>query len=303
MLSGADAGGREFCEDTRTLVLSLHGASVLCHHKLIPEQELYLSAVSPAREIEVRVCGQIGKREDGYIYGVAFAKPEADFWRMDFSRGGDVAQHLIPETLECTGCHRQASLLFDATEMDVYMVNEGTLRYCVQCGVATIWKLGTPKAVSAGETAASIGENRGNGDQAEQARRVSEGAERQRDPALRAPEAELKGDPGAMSAPLQPVERTQTNRRRERRTQVKCNACIRVLGWAEEIVPCEDMSRGGFSFRSEREYSVETMMEAAVPYTAGGMSIFVPAQIANMRELAGGKVFRYGVAYIRAGKR
>jgi len=63
------------------------------------------------------------------------------------------------------------------------------------------------------------------------------------------------------------------------------------------------MSRGGFSFHSARKYSVEAMIEAAVPYTPGGISIFVPAQIANVSELQSGKLYRYGVAYVRSGRR
>jgi hypothetical protein len=41
---------------------------------------------------------------------------------------------------------------------------------------------------------------------------------------------------------------------------------------------------------------------AAVPYEPG-MSIFVPAQIANVSELQGATLFRYGVAYVRSPKR
>jgi hypothetical protein len=83
---------------------------------------------------------------------------------------------------------------------------------------------------------------------------------------------------------------------------VKCNVCIRLSGIADEIAPCEDMSRGGFSFRSARQYSVETMIEAAVPFTPGA-SIFVPAQIANVAPLPGAKLFRYGVAYLKSARR
>jgi hypothetical protein len=84
--------------------------------------------------------------------------------------------------------------------------------------------------------------------------------------------------------------------------KANCNACIRIVGSADEIVPCADMSRGGFSFHSSRQYSEETMIEAAVPYTPS-TSIFVPAQIANVRELQKGKLFRYGVAYLRGSKK
>lgn len=84
ILSGDDTDGRQFADTTKTLVLSRHGASVLSQHKLIPEQEIYLRPIDGNREVEVRVCGQIGEREDGYIYGVAFVNPSVDFWGLSF---------------------------------------------------------------------------------------------------------------------------------------------------------------------------------------------------------------------------
>jgi hypothetical protein len=283
VLSGGDASGRQFSERTRTLVVSLHGASVICHHKLIPEQEAYLRVISNNREIEVRVCGEIGEREDGYIYGVAFADVSSDFWKIEFPPAEALPKDLIPVTLECSGCHRQTDLQFDATEMDVYMVNEGALRYCSQCSVSTIWKIATEKKAPP------------------------------KPPVPRPIPVAAEAKPAAPAAQPLPVvmepvavanvAASQPNRRSERRTRMKFNACIRASGLADEIVPGEDMSRGGFSFHSSRRYAVDTMIEAAVPYNPGAISIFVPAQIANVHELQNGKLFRYGVAYIRAPKK
>ena len=283
LFSGADAAGRAFSEETRTLVLSLHGASVLCQHKLIPEQEAYLRVISSNREIEVRICGQIGEREDGYIYGVAFADPDIDFWGIEFPPAEGLPMDLIPVTLECSGCHRQVDLQFDATEMDVYTVNEGALRYCSQCGASTLWRIAAkriaPKVQAATPEAEAV---------------LAEAITAQPQPAVQ-PAPEPVVSPVAL--PPQP------NRRSERRMKVKFNACIRVPGRSDDVVPCEDVSRGGFSFHSSREYAVETLIEAAVPYTHGAISIFVPAQIANVSPLQNGKLFRYGAAYIRSAKR
>ena len=313
-LAGADSAGRQFCERTRTLVLSLHGASVICHHKLIPEQEVYLRVLSDNREIEVRICGQIGEREDGYIYGVAFADPEVDFWHMEFPPAQALPSDLTPVTLKCSGCHRQISLQFDATEMDVYTVNEGSLRYCSCCSLSTIWKMEEPftgpkaesrprtmlpeidlleKSPATPETKSHV--------PLEPTPSVVTPPKR---PPASTPAAVVDptvtlSAPSPIAPPMVPMKPPQPNRRADRRTKVKYNACIRVSGWAEEVVPCEDMSRGGFSFNSKRQYSVETMIEAAVPYTPNGASIFVRAQIANTATLRDG-LFRYGAAYIRS---
>jgi hypothetical protein len=321
LLSGADAAGRQFSENTRTLVLSLHGASVICHHKLIPEQEAYLLVISNNREMEVRVCGQIGEREDGYIYGVAFADPEVDFWHMEFPPAQVLPADLIPVTLECSGCHRQVFLQFDATEMDVYTVNEGSLRYCSRCALSTIWKTATPQVqsklpaatpktvlfeprpvASTTEIRSPVAASPAPPPQSVSApATVAQSAATAPAPPIPPPppiSAPVAAAPSIV-APPPPVKPPQPNRRSERRTKVKYNACIRVSGWGEEVVPCEDMSRGGFCFQSNRQYSIETMIEAAVPYTLGGVSIFVAAQIANAATLQDG-LFRYGVAYIRS---
>jgi hypothetical protein len=264
-------------------MLSLHGASVVCHSKLIPEQEAYLRVISTNREAEVRICGEIGEREDGYIYGVAFADPDINFWKMEFPPAEALPTDMIHVTLECSGCRRQTSLQFDATEMDVYTVNEGALRYCSKCARSTIWKIATAKAPEIPIAKPSP----------VAPQPVPKPAPRQ--------EPQLIIEP--LAAAPAPAISPQPNRRSDRRTKVRFSACIRASGCADEVAPCEDMSRGGFSFHSKRQYSVETMIEAAVPYTPGSLSIFVPAQIANVCELQSGKLFRYGVAYIRAPKK
>jgi hypothetical protein len=303
ILSGSDAGGVQFSEKTRTLLLSRHGASLISHHKLIPEQEAYLRVVANNREIEVRICGEIGEREDGHIYGVAFTDPNVDFWKIEFPPAQALPKGISATTLECSGCHRQVTMQFDPTEMEVYVVNEGALRYCAQCGVSTIWKISTPRPepVANQATIPAAGAT-----PSPAISTIMQGAK------ATGPEV-IGSEPGFMlglepsAAPASPpaaaAPAVQPNRRTERRTKVKYSACIRVSGWAEEVVSCEDMSRGGFSFHSSREYAEEAMLEAAVPYTVGGISIFVPAQIANMRKLQNGQLFRYGVAYIRSPKR
>src|SRR6266481_9136349 len=71
-LIGSDAEGRMFTEDSRTVILSLHGAGIVSSHKLIAEQELILRSKESDREAEIRVVGEIGSEDGRYTYGVAF---------------------------------------------------------------------------------------------------------------------------------------------------------------------------------------------------------------------------------------
>lgn len=276
ILSGDDTEGRQFSETTKTLVLSRHGASVLSQRKLIPEQEVFLRPVAAGQEIEVRICGEIGKREDGYIYGVAFVDPSVDFWGIEFPPGERLANDLARVTLECTGCRQSVVVQLDAMEMDVYVVNEGVWRFCKRCVTSTLWKLTGEKA--APDTPAAI------------AHKAEADTDAQEEPKSKTP--------SATEVPTTPA----TNRRKDRRTKVNLTACIRTLGRADEIVTCKDMSRGGFCFHSTRQYSDKAIIEVAVPYTAGDTAIFVPAQIANVRKLPSGNLYRYGAAYVRSRK-
>ena len=298
ILSGPDVVGRYFSEETKTLLLSLHGASVLSRHKLVPEQELFLRMVTSGRETEVRICGEIGEREDGHIYGVSFVDSKLDFWGIEFPPPERLTKDLIPFTLECTGCHRQSSVQMDATELDVYAVNEGALRYCSHCAASTVWKITaeaapvpppepSPKPVEIAPVSPPTAE-----------------------PDLLSA-AEVLAEPPtapacvavAAAAPSAPTPPAPVNRRSERRMRARCNACVRVPGMKDEVVPCEDLSKGGFSFHSTRTYGEETILDVAVPYTLDSAgAIFVPGQVVNVSEIQKGKLWRYGVAYLRKSK-
>jgi hypothetical protein len=94
----------------------------------------------------------------------------------------------------------------------------------------------------------------------------------------------------------QPEAPTIWQERKYRRVAIEAVACIR-FGGQEEIAACEEMSRGGFRFRSRKEYPAGTRIEAAVPYVPSNANIFVPAQIAYHQRLSD-KLNRHGVAYL-----
>jgi hypothetical protein len=70
----------------------------------------------------------------------------------------------------------------------------------------------------------------------------------------------------------------------------------------DDVVSCEDMSRGGLRFKSTKQYFATTMIEVAVPYAPGGQSIFVPGQIMYVHESPAEGVFHCGVAYIKSSR-
>ncbi len=88
---------------------------------------------------------------------------------------------------------------------------------------------------------------------------------------------------------------------RRNRTRVKARilACIRRRGFQEEIAVCEDLSKGGISFRSRNQYPEGTRAEVAVPFTPGTGAIFVPIRIVFSQAMPTAGLYRHGAAYIK----
>lgn len=88
---------------------------------------------------------------------------------------------------------------------------------------------------------------------------------------------------------------------RRNRTRVKARvlACIRRRGFQEEVAVCEDLSKGGISFRSRNQYPEGSRVEVAVPFTPGSAAIFVPIRIVFSQPIPAAGLFRHGAAYLR----
>jgi PilZ domain-containing protein len=147
ILIGSDLAGKIFSEETKTVLLSLHGAGLLSRHKLSPEQEMVLRWPVRNKEAEIRVVGQIGEDSGVYTYGVAFFEHVENFWEMEFPPPTPKEQELGVITLFCNVCHTLERLDDHSIEADVVATNDGVLRYCKHCGNSTVWKVGKPGAL------------------------------------------------------------------------------------------------------------------------------------------------------------
>ena len=93
--------------------------------------------------------------------------------------------------------------------------------------------------------------------------------------------------------------RKEKTKRKYERVKTKVSACIRRSGFSDEIVPCEDYSRGGFCFASPTPYRERSRIEVALPYAqTGNGNIFVHARIVHVQK-AGGK-FKVGCSYLKS---
>ena len=109
------------------------------------------------------------------------------------------------------------------------------------------------------------------------------------------PEAS-KPENGAARAP---AEERILPRRNRTRVKARVLACIRRRGFQEEVAVCEDLSKGGISFRSRNQYPEGSRVEVAVPFTPGSSAIFVPIRIVFSQAISSAGLYRHGAAYIR----
>ncbi len=335
LLLGTDTSGRVFSEETRTVVLSRHGAGILSTHKLAPDESLTLRVLgaSASTEAAVRLVGPMGEDGRGYTYGVAFADPELDFWQIDFPPPSQWVGN-SDCALECILCHTSEVVHQSEIEADVYALARGILRFCEKCGNSTTWCEAVPKTVTdapadgaakptepvsrspaTGPAAGKDGADTikpsvpatgsrleippspdlGYADKAVPVARVEKTA-----PVEVALAAEAAPPRAVVSETLRPAVTPflrAGNRRRDVRTRVSFMACIRQGDAAEEIVECDNVSRGGMSFRSRKSYALDSVIEVAAPYAPGWHAIFVTASIRRVETLPDGALFRYGVGY------
>jgi hypothetical protein len=177
-------------------------------------------------------------------------------------------------------------------ESDVLIINEGIVRFCKQCGDSTLWKR-APEAADEPTVLVAAGRDT---TIASSAQTTTAASKQLAPPAQTASTLTTPQEPNATPAA------SLDNRRKYARTKVNYKACVRRSGFADDVVTCEDMSKGGICFRSRKQYFVRSNIEVAVPYSPGGNAIFVPAEIAWVVEITKDKLYRCGVAYRRTSK-
>ncbi len=394
VLLGTDTAGKVFSEETKTVVLSRHGAGVVSRYRFTPDELMTLRLSGSMKEAVVRLVGQIGGEPGRYVYGLAFVEPDPDFWPMEFPAPESFAPASRCLTLECSLCQSRQNVEQHEIEEDVYSVNGNILRYCQSCGTSTPWR----KAQDEGEPAPAAPPPKKSFDSsvpsfaapsdsthvkfshASPARPPKSNfnsspprpAPRPAEPDFASPElsfvatlepaltaarppvvaapataapssyssasvisdfasmAEVQTSPavaGATAVPqgpepvavplARPVARPAAkpqeapareldangrpiNKRRHVRIRVSFSACVRHPAHTDEIVECENVSKGGVCFHSLEQYPLDSLIELSAPFSPGETALFVSAKIKRIEALSGGQVFRYGVEYVNS---
>jgi PilZ domain len=111
-------------------------------------------------------------------------------------------------------------------------------------------------------------------------------------------EAQPERNHDVLEMPAPGDERVNPTRKKPR-VKARVLACIRRRGFQEEVAVCEDLSKGGISFRSRNQYPQGTRVEVAVPFTPGNGAIFVPIRIVFSQPIPSAGLYRHGAAYIK----
>jgi hypothetical protein len=259
-VTGRDEWGQDFVSDSRTVTLSRHGATIILKQSLKPDQDLKIMLVKRSKGANFRVVGRIGGESDGFVYGVAQIDSDVDIWGIGFPPTSDTKRVVGRLLMECGQCKYQEIAYMNELEVQVFQANQELTRPCEKCRKATLWRGARSEAAG---------------------------------PAV--PTA----DPGTALGGANGPQPSTVGRRRNTRVNTRLLACVRQLGFSDEVVMTENMSRGGLCFRSSKAYVSGSPIEVAVPFAAGGANIFVPARIAHVIHKESDKIYRIGVAYMQ----
>jgi PilZ domain len=280
VIMGTDGEGRVFAEETHTVVVSRYGAGIVSRHKLMPEQELIFRAVELQREAEVRVVGEIGRQGAVYTYGLAFLDEARDFWQREFP--APLVWDRQPEVLvlECGACKGVEEVKNGDFEYDICAIHGGLVRFCEECGYLPVWRQAQDALTGLGKVKKKEMKEVKEVQEIKQVSKVEEAKE-------------------AFVSLADAME--GADRRARVRAKVKFFACVVSPELGEDVVTCVDMSKGGVSFRTKKEYAKDLRVTIAVPYAPEAKeapAIFVKGRIANVKAVGDG-MWRVGLEFLR----
>jgi hypothetical protein len=324
LLIGSDLDGRVFSEPTKTVLLSLHGAGILSKHKLSPEQELLLRWPENNKETDIRIVGSLGTAQGVHTYGVAFLDPNLNFWGIEFPPVSPIESEMGLLSLACSSCNTLERIDDTASKWISVPPMKAS---CGSANAAPLPRSGSPRSVLSQEALApanpqmSLFPAPGAPGPVYSPARASPEARAfaptftpspassspPDSPPARAsayaacpdPREEQRGTVLTLPAAQKPA-RSGADRRKHPRVRVTYSACVRHPQQGDDVVLCEDMSKGGLRFKSRKQYYSQSLIEVAVPYQPGQPAIFVPAQVVFVEELPEQQLFCHGVQYLKS---
>ena len=137
-VSGADAFGETFEEETITVSVNKHGACISLQHMLQREQQISILNLENGISASFRVVGELrqvfGARRE---WGVETDCPECNIWGLQFELPPDDAQPKV--LISCTECRKGILSPLTSIEYDVLLYTGVISRHCQFCDQTTRW--------------------------------------------------------------------------------------------------------------------------------------------------------------------
>ena len=266
-VSGTGNDGKSFAAPAHTLLISRHGAVIVCDRVLSPDQRVLVQRTAQNdshRKGMTRVIGQFGRRGSGFLYGIECLDNSVDLWGVEFPPFEKSEEAVARMLLECTYCHSREVVYLDPLQLQSFEMNRGLARHCKTCDTPSIWVQASHEGVKSGARAASSHVSAAEAD----SNFPTEG-------------------PGKRDFPANV------------RLKTRLTACVRQPDTDDELAVCEELSAAGLSFRSKRRYGESSRIAIAVPYADATANIFIPARVVKVEEIPSAGLFRHGTEYIK----
>jgi predicted RNA-binding Zn-ribbon protein involved in translation (DUF1610 family) len=138
---GIDFKGRDFVEDSTTLVVGQQGAKIRLTRQLVPEQEIRILCMRNDREALFRVVGKAGVSEGPYTFwGVECLNAPANIWDVSASRLKPKEQGSVGVMLKCPNCGMREQVFVTQGFVESIRKMKGMSRSCPACGKLSLWK-------------------------------------------------------------------------------------------------------------------------------------------------------------------
>lgn len=259
-VSGKDMKGRDFFENTSTVIVGRNGALIHSKQELVPESTIKIANPRNNRSAEFRVVMRHGTPagEQGH-WGVECLESSKNIWGIDFPaplKADDPADSAL---LRCDRCTAFVFTKLAGVSSDIIDVPGAVHRFCKTCQTITPWTLSEYRSIDV---------------------------------------AKVEGISAAAPAPADPQIATLPPKRAAR-VPVKMRLRVRDPRGRTEFTRAENISKTGLCFTSERDYSVDEMLMVAMGYTEGAHNIETLARVVRTQSFPDNPRKVYGVKFER----
>jgi hypothetical protein len=138
-VSGTDAGGEQFEEDSVTVSVNQHGGCISLIHSLQPGGTIQVRHLLNGREEEFRVVGLVQEIFSNRAeWGVESTDPTVEFWGIEFTPPPESAE---PKALiQCQVCSQVVLAPFSHSGYEILLHTGLLSRHCDRCGETTRWQ-------------------------------------------------------------------------------------------------------------------------------------------------------------------